>query len=420
MRKVLSAIFVGALSLAAIQAISSAATAQTDDDAAKKAAQEIAAAREVANEAAEAFLLAQSKLEVLADEETAREAEIVALQANVDRLQATVEATAINRFVTAGASGIPLLTVSQEPTDQVQAEVLVSVISDTGADTLDQYDIARKQLEAKQAELDVTREELKAAQAQYQELQLAAEAEVERLKEIEEQRLKDEAVRKALEAQLREEQRKQQEEERRAAEAAARANPNPGLAATDAAAPAGENLDDDDNPPAAAPAPAPPDSTTPSNSGVSGGTSGGRTGGGGSGGGDNGYIDAGVVCPVQGSSAYGDTWGAPRSGGRRHQGVDMLAPTGTPLVAVVSGSVQFKTNRLGGNAVWLTGANGNKYYYAHLSAWEGESRSVTQGEVIGYVGDSGNATGVPHVHFEVHPGGGVAVNPTPTVRNAGC
>jgi murein DD-endopeptidase MepM/ murein hydrolase activator NlpD len=417
MRRLLSAIMVGVLALGAIESIAGGATAQTDDDAARRAAEEIAAAREVANEAAEAFLLAQSRLEVLADEETAREAELVALQATVDRLEATVEATAINRFVTSGAAGIPLLTVSQEPTDQVQAEVLVSVITDTGADSLDQYDIARKELEAKQAELAATRDELKAAQAQYQALQAAAEAEVQRLKEIEEQRLKDEAVRKALEAKLREDARKKEEEERRAAEAAARANPNPGLAAATPAAagdPGAENLDDDPT------TPPPPDSTTPSNSGVSGGTSGGRTGGGGSGGGDNGYVDNSIVCPVLGASAYGDTWGAPRSGGRRHQGVDMLAPSGTPLVAAVAGSVQFKTNRLGGNAVWLTGVNGNKYYYAHLSAWEGESRSVTQGEVIGYVGDTGNATGVPHLHFEVHPGGGVAVNPYPTVRAAGC
>ncbi len=93
----------------------------------------------------------------------------------------------------------------------------------------------------------------------------------------------------------------------------------------------------------------------------------------------------------------------------------MMSPAGTPLVAVESGSVQFKTTRLGGNSVWLNGASGTRYFYAHLSAWEGSSRSVSQGEVIGYVGATGNTT-ANHLHFEVHPGGGRAVNPYPYVR----
>ena len=94
----------------------------------------------------------------------------------------------------------------------------------------------------------------------------------------------------------------------------------------------------------------------------------------------------------------------------------MMSPGGTPLVAVEAGSANFSTNRLGGNAIWLQGASGTKYYYAHLSAWEGSSRSVSQGEVIGYVGATGN-TSANHLHFEVHPGGGRAVNPYPYVRN---
>ncbi|MGB7877710.1 MAG: M23 family metallopeptidase, partial [Ilumatobacteraceae bacterium] len=167
-----------------------------------------------------------------------------------------------------------------------------------------------------------------------------------------------------------------------------------------------------------------PVSTVAANTGASGGTSGGRTGTGGAGSAPIGvlngdvYVDA-IVCPMPGS-AYGDSWGAPRSGGRRHEGVDMLAPTGTPIYAVVGGMVSFRQNRLGGNAVSLAGDNGNRYYYAHLSRYEGESRRVSQGDVIGYNGDTGNATGVPHLHFEVHPGGGLAVNPTPSVRAAGC
>jgi murein DD-endopeptidase MepM/ murein hydrolase activator NlpD len=175
-------------------------------------------------------------------------------------------------------------------------------------------------------------------------------------------------------------------------------------------------------PPAAVTA-ASAEGVTKGNIGASGGAAGGRTGGGGTGtnprAAGEGYIDA-LICPVLGGSAYGDSWGAPRSGGRRHQGVDMLAPTGTPLQAVVSGVINQTTNPLGGLALQLFGDNGTRYYYAHLSAYEGVPGWVPQGTVVGYIGDTGNAVGVPHLHFEIHPGGGVPVNPYLSVLSAGC
>jgi peptidoglycan LD-endopeptidase LytH len=381
-------------------------SAQTDDDAAQRAAQEISAARERANQAAEDFFDTGSQLGLIELERDRLVIELVDLQAEVDRLESDVERIAVNRFVSSGTDGIPLLTDFRSPVDQVQADVLVGVISETGATTLDDYEAARQQLEDKRAELDRVEQDLLDTQDRLKELQRVAEEEVERLREIESDRLQDEAVRKALEAQQAEEQRQLDELQRRQAAANLQNNPNPGVDA-DVVAESGGDL-----------------STQGATSGVSaaaGSVAGGRTGGGGGGtnprGSGIGYIDA-ILCPVVGFSAFGDTWGAPRSGGRRHQGVDMIAPTGTELQAVVSGFVEHYSNALGGVTLSLIGDNGNRYYYAHLSEYAGAAGRVEQAAIIGYIGDTGNAVGVPHLHFEIRPNHGVPVNPTPSVALA--
>jgi len=416
--------------------VPNAAGAQTSDEAAKAAAREIQEARDRANAAAAEFFEAQSNLELLQDDAQRLGLEAELLATVVEELRQDVEGIALARFVSSGTSGIPLLTGIQAPQDQVQAEIFFDVMSSSGTDSLDRYDLAQKDLLAKRLELDDRRGEIEDAQENFAALQDAANAEVERLREIEADRLQDEAVQKALAAQVAAERARIEEQFRREAEAAARALPNPGLETDVTVAPTTTEpvpITTPDGSIVVPDTPAGPATTTtlapvetlPTNTGASGGTSGGRTGTGGSGSnptpivfGGGGYVD-GIVCPMLGS-AYGDSWGAPRSGGRRHEGVDMLAPSGVPIYAVTSGYVTFKQNRLGGNAVSLTGDNGTRYYYAHLSRYEGVSRRVLQGEVIGYNGDTGNATGVPHLHFEIHPGGGLAVNPTASVRAAGC
>lgn len=145
-------------------------------------------------------------------------------------------------------------------------------------------------------------------------------------------------------------------------------------------------------------------------------------GGGGGGGAPPPVVVSGRTCPVNGVVAFSDTWGAPRSGGRTHKGVDMLAARGTPLVSIEAGTIsRMGSGGIGGVTIWFRGDSGDEFYYAHLDSFaSGISRGqhVSAGTIIGTVGTSGNApANVPHLHFEYHPGGGAAVNPTPLVRS---
>ncbi len=132
----------------------------------------------------------------------------------------------------------------------------------------------------------------------------------------------------------------------------------------------------------------------------------------------------GWLCPVAGKVSFTDTWGAPRSGGRRHQGVDIFAANGTPVIAPVPGHVTHGSGGLGGLSFRLHGDDGHYYYGAHLSQTAPVSGRVEAGTILGYVGTTGNALGTPpHLHFEIHPNRKPgqppkAINPTPTVAAA--
>ena len=132
----------------------------------------------------------------------------------------------------------------------------------------------------------------------------------------------------------------------------------------------------------------------------------------------------GFVFPVGGPHAYTDNFGDYRSGGRTHQGIDIFALRGTPVVAAMDGSIiTAGTQSLGGIVIRLRGRDGNVYSYAHLDGYASgisEGSSVRAGQTIGYVGDTGNAKGgAPHLHFEIHPGGGAAIDPYAILRGAG-
>ena len=125
-----------------------------------------------------------------------------------------------------------------------------------------------------------------------------------------------------------------------------------------------------------------------------------------------------TICPVAGPVEFTDTYGAPRSGGRTHKGVDIFADNGTPVVAPADGQLTHFEDPLGGMSYSLEATDGTYYYGTHLSAYENQGAShIPAGTVIGYVGTTGNAAGTPpHLHWQIHPAGKGTppINPTPT------
>ena len=129
--------------------------------------------------------------------------------------------------------------------------------------------------------------------------------------------------------------------------------------------------------------------------------------------------------PVQGPCNYRDTFNAARSNGRVHLGTDIVAAEGNALYAVTTGTVTKvyadAPGSLSGNGLRIARPDGTYFFYAHLSALApgiAAGTAVSAGQLVGYVGQTGNA-GTPHLHLEVHPGGGAAVNPYPIIRAFG-
>jgi murein DD-endopeptidase MepM/ murein hydrolase activator NlpD len=123
--------------------------------------------------------------------------------------------------------------------------------------------------------------------------------------------------------------------------------------------------------------------------------------------------------PMQGRCSFSDTWHAPRGGGRLHEGVDIIGARGLAIYAVVDGTItrMLTGGALSGNSIRLTAPDGTYFFYAHLDGFAAglaTGQTVRAGQVIGYNGSTGATTA--HLHFEIHPQGGAAVNPYPIVK----
>jgi murein DD-endopeptidase MepM/ murein hydrolase activator NlpD len=130
-----------------------------------------------------------------------------------------------------------------------------------------------------------------------------------------------------------------------------------------------------------------------------------------------------VTMPVRGvrPKALRDTWHGARSGGRKHEGIDIFARRGTEVQSATEGIVlRVGTNQLGGLVVWVLGPGAQRHYYAHLDRFADVSTGmqIKAGTVLGYVGNTGNAAATPpHLHYGVYETGG-AINPYPVLQRA--
>lgn len=316
---------------------------------------DLAAARARANEAAAELADAETRLGELESDIADLQVRADAAQAELDSLRASVREVAVRQFINADANR--LTTFDPDINAQARADALARFTTQGNQDAVDQFLAAAEDLEVAEAELTEKRADQEDAVAALEERREALDREFERLEALERQRQEAERLRRAALA---------KEEAARAAQSRASSGSGRSTPSITPSAPVG-----------------------------------------------------GIICPVQGPVAFSNTWGASRSGGRAHKGVDMLSPTGTPTVAPVSGRVEHRGNSLGGLSWHLYGDNGTYYYGTHLSAYANQGAGhVSGGTVIGYVGDTGNARGTPHLHFEIHPGNGAAVNPYPYVAAA--
>lgn len=382
--------------------------AQNEVDAALDA---IAETQFRADAATSAFWEAQSALYALEEEIAALDEEIAAATAQLDVLRAELRDTAVDAYIKTGQA--PSIFETEDINQHAVTEALARFATDTRRDVVDEFRIVRDDLADAQERLAARTSSQTAQIAAAEEARAEIDEELASL-DVELTALEDAvAVRESILADFEEEERLRIEEElRRQAEEAARRRAEEEAARAAAAAEEAARVAAQQAEEAARQARLAAEN------------------GNGDGGGQvavaptSGEVAAppvvtgatGWVCPVAGPFSHIDDFWAPRQYGGVHRANDLIADTGIPVVAVVSGEVEFRGGNISGLAVRLSADNGDWFFYGHLSAYENAGATwVEAGTVIGYVGMTGNAP-IPHLHFEWHQGGyGNYANPYPVV-----
>jgi murein DD-endopeptidase MepM/ murein hydrolase activator NlpD len=373
--RILSALLVFALGIPAF--------AQVTDEDIERARQEVNRIVGESAELSEAVTEAYGRQAALDKEIEDLRGSIDFAQVRIGETEERLEDLAVELYMgsTSGTS-LSMLFSSSDQEYPAGLEYLKEV-SGVDASVVDQLRTYRDELDRQTSRLGDALDEQVALAAELEELAGELEADLTAAQQV-----YDDLVRRQAEEEA---ERRRQEELRRQREAEAAAA---AAAQEQAASDSSEDSSSGDGgstPTTTAPAPAPP--PVPDGTGV---------------------------CPVAGAVSFSDSWGAPRSGGRSHKGVDMIAARGVPIVAVYSGRVHRLSNSsLGGKSVYFYSDAGDLYYYAHLDNFGDISagQSVPAGYVLGYNGSTGNAPSyLPHLHWEYHPGGGAAVNPYPLAR----
>jgi murein DD-endopeptidase MepM/ murein hydrolase activator NlpD len=377
-----------ALLLVALAAPAGAQGPITTDDIERARAERNAVSAQLGDASADYEAAVVEEMQVREDLQTLA-AEIAVKERELETLRANAAVVVTETYMGAGNDGIEMLFDSSQFVDIPLRALYLDLVSDRDAEVLARLEAVEASYFDQQERLDVT------VERQEQLVGQLSEIADEILSELEAAETEYRSIVAAWERQEEERRRREAEERRRQEEAARAAAAAAATTTTSPAASSGSSTDTVEAPTDTTTTTAPPPPPAPPP-----------------------VVTDGRTCPVNGAVAFSDSWGAARSGGRRHKGVDMIAARGTPIVAVESGTVsRLSTGSLGGNAVYMTGNSGDRFYYAHLDSFAdgvGGGLQVSVGDLLGYNGSSGNASySVPHLHFQHAPAGGDWVNPYP-------